>query len=146
MNHHSRNNVYYMPNFQKLADRGVCRKLDTSNPSMSPVAWSTFSTGVDASRHNIYDFLTRDPCTYGPTLSSTQLTEARKIVNIGPFMVPLGGTTAKMKLLQKSQHFWKLLGDKNIFSIIQRVPITFPPSPFKSGIRTRHANGGTGTR
>ncbi len=123
-----------MPNFQKLADRGVFRKLDTSNPSMSPVAWSTFSTGVDASRHNIYDFLTRDPCTYGPTLSSTQLTEARKIVNIGPFMVPLGRTTAKMKLLQKSQHFWKLLGDKNIFSIIQRVPITFPPSPFKSGM------------
>ena len=71
-----------MPNFQKLADRGVFRKLDTSNPSMSPVAWSTFATGVDASRHNIYDFLTRDPCTYGPLLSSTELTEARKVVNI----------------------------------------------------------------
>ena len=39
-----------MPNFQKLADRGVFRKLDTSNPSMSPVAWSTFATGVDKFR------------------------------------------------------------------------------------------------
>ncbi|NIM01712.1 MAG: hypothetical protein GTO46_15170, partial [Gemmatimonadetes bacterium] len=39
-----------------------------------------------------------------------------------------------MKLLQKSQHFWKLLGEKNIFSIIQRVPITFPPVPFKNGL------------
>ncbi len=123
-----------MPNFQKLADRGVFRKLDTSNPSMSPVAWSTFATGVDASRHNIYDFITRDPCTYGPTLSSTELTQVRKVVNIGRFIVPLGGTSAKMKLLQKSQHFWKLLGAKNIFSIIQRVPITFPPEPFKNGL------------
>jgi predicted AlkP superfamily phosphohydrolase/phosphomutase len=123
-----------MPNFQKLADAGVFRKLDTSNPSMSPVAWSTFATGVDASRHNIYDFLTRDPCTYGPMLSSTELTEVRKVVNIGRFMVPIGGTSPKMKLLQKSQHFWKLLGEKNIFSIIQRVPITFPPVPFKNGM------------
>ena len=55
-----------MPNFQKLAERGVFRPLDTSVPSMSPVAWSTFATGVDASRHCIYDFLTRDPCTYAP--------------------------------------------------------------------------------
>ena len=47
-----------LPNFQKLADKGVFRPLDTSAPSMSPVAWSTFSTGVDASRHGIYDFLT----------------------------------------------------------------------------------------
>jgi predicted AlkP superfamily phosphohydrolase/phosphomutase len=123
-----------MPNFQKLAERGVFRKLDTSNPSMSPVAWSTFATGVDASRHNIYDFLTRDPCSYAPSLSSTELTEVRKVVNIGRYAIPLGGTSAKMKLLQKSQHFWKLLGEKNVFSIIQRVPITFPPVPFKNGM------------
>ena len=60
-----------MPNFQKLAEKGVFRPLDTSVPSMSPVAWSTFATGVDASSHCIYDFLTRDPCTYAPMLSST---------------------------------------------------------------------------
>ncbi|MBW2712365.1 MAG: alkaline phosphatase family protein, partial [Deltaproteobacteria bacterium] len=47
-----------LPNFQKLAERGVFRPLDTSVPSMSPVAWSTFATGTDASHHCIYDFLT----------------------------------------------------------------------------------------
>ena len=31
-----------LPHFQKLAERGVFRPLDTSVPSMSPVAWSTF--------------------------------------------------------------------------------------------------------
>jgi predicted AlkP superfamily phosphohydrolase/phosphomutase len=121
-----------LPNFQKLAERGVFRPLDTSVPSMSPVAWSTFATGVDASRHCIYDFLTRDPCTYAPLLSSTDIGSAKKVINIGRYIVPLG--KPKMKLLQKSQHFWKLLGDKNIFSIIQRVPITFPPVPFKNGL------------
>ncbi|MDJ0786980.1 MAG: alkaline phosphatase family protein [Myxococcota bacterium] len=121
-----------MPNFQKLAEQGVFRPLDTSVPSMSPVAWSTFATGVDASAHGIYDFLTRDPCTYGPMLSSTDIVAAKKVVNIGRYVIPLG--KARMKLLQKSQHFWKLLGEKNIFSIIQRVPITFPPVPFKNGM------------
>ena len=121
-----------LPNFQKLAEHGVFRPLDTSVPSMSPVAWSTFATGVDASRHCIYDFLTRDPCTYAPMLSSTDIGSAKKVLNIGRYLVPLG--KPKMKLLQKSQHFWKLLGEKNIFSIIQRVPITFPPAPFKNGM------------
>jgi len=121
-----------MPNFQKLAERGVFRPLDTSVPSMSPVAWSTFATGVDASQHCIYDFLTRDPCTYAPMLSSTDIVAAKRVLNIGRYVIPLG--KARMKLLQKSQHFWKLLGDKNIFSIIQRVPITFPPTPFKNGL------------
>jgi len=121
-----------MPNFSKLAERGVFRPLDTSVPSMSPVAWSTFATGVDASRHGIYDFLTRDPCTYAPMLSSTDIGNAKRVINIGRYMIPLG--KARMKLRQKSQHFWKLLGEKNIFSIIQRVPITFPPVPFKNGL------------
>ena len=121
-----------LPNFQKLAEHGVFRTLDTSVPSMSPVAWSTFATGVDASRHCIYDFLTRDPCTYAPLLSSTDIGSAKKVINIGRYLMPIG--KPKMKLLQKSQHFWKLLGEKNIFSIIQRVPITFPPVPFKNGL------------
>lgn len=121
-----------LPNFEKLAQRGVFRTLDTSNPSISPVAWSTFATGVDASQHGIYDFLTRDPCSYAPMLSSTQMIAAKRVLNIGRYLVPVG--KARMKLLQKSQHFWKLLGEKHIFSIIQRVPITFPPVPFKNGL------------
>jgi predicted AlkP superfamily phosphohydrolase/phosphomutase len=121
-----------LPNFQKLAERGVFRPLDSSVPSMSPVAWSTFATGTDASQHGIFDFLTRDPCTYGPMLSSTDIGKATRVLNIGRYLVPLG--KPRMKLLQKSQHFWKLLGEKHIFSIIQRVPITFPPVPFKNGL------------
>src|SRR4029450_9761105 len=51
-----------LPNFQKLADAGVFRPLDTSNPSMSPVAWSSFPTGTDPGDDGIFAFLTRAPC------------------------------------------------------------------------------------
>ena len=78
------------------------------------------------------DFLTRDPCTYAPMLSSTQIINPKRSIRVGRYVVPLG--KARIKLRQKSQHFWKLLGAKNIFSIIQRVPITFPPVPFKNGL------------
>jgi predicted AlkP superfamily phosphohydrolase/phosphomutase len=136
-----------LPNFQKLAERGVFRPLDTSNPSISPVAWSTFTTGVDPSRHGIYDFLTRDPCTYGPMLSSTDIQAAKKVLNIGRYVVPLG--KPRIELLQKSKAFWKLLGDRHIFSIIQRVPITFPPLKFRglllSGMCVPDLRGSQGT-
>jgi len=138
-----------LPNFQRLADHGVFRPLATSYPSMSPVAWSSFTTGVDPSRHNIYDFLTRDPCTYMPMLSSTDIRSAQRVLNIGKFMIPLPGKTVTIKLLQKSQAFWKLLGEKHIPSIIQRVPITFPPVPFKglllSGMCVPDLRGSQGT-
>ncbi len=136
-----------LPNLKKLADSGVFRPLDTSNPSMSPVAWSTFTTGVDPSRHGIYDFITRDPCTYAPILSSTDIRSAEKVLNIGKYIIPL--SKPKIKLLQKSQAFWKLLGDRHIPSIIQRVPITFPPVPFRglllSGMCVPDLRGSQGT-
>lgn len=136
-----------LPNFQKLAENGVFRPLRTTYPSMSPVAWSSFSTGGDPSQHGIYDFLTRDPCNYAPMLSSTEIAQAKKVVNIGKYMIPL--ERPHIRLLQKSQAFWKLLGDRNIFSIIQRVPITFPPVPFKglllSGMCVPDLRGSQGT-
>jgi predicted AlkP superfamily phosphohydrolase/phosphomutase len=136
-----------LPNLQKLGESGVFRALDTSLPSMSPAAWSTFSTGVDASGHRIYDFLTRDPCSYQPMLSSTEIGKASRVLNIGPYVVPLD--SPPVKLTQKSQAFWKLLGEKHVFSVIQRVPITFPPVPFNglllSGMCVPDLRGSQGT-
>ncbi len=136
-----------LPNFQRLADQGVFRPLDTSNPSMSPVAWSTFATGVDASRHGIFDFLTRDPCTYQPMLSSAEIGQAKRVLQIGRYLIPL--EKPRIRLLQRSQAFWKLLGDRHIFSTIQRVPITFPPVPFNglllSGMCVPDLRGSQGT-
>jgi predicted AlkP superfamily phosphohydrolase/phosphomutase len=121
-----------MPNLAALAEQGQFRPLQTACPSISPVAWSSFATGVDASRHNIYDFLTRDPCNYMPVLSSSALHTLPRSLNLGFAKLPLGSKPA-WSSLQKSQPFWKLLGANRIWSSIVRVPITFPPQPFKNG-------------
>lgn len=121
-----------MPNFKKLEEEGCFSPLQTAIPSISPVAWSTYATGVDASRHNIYDFLTRDPCSYMPVLSSTDTYTVPRTLNLGFAKVPFG-SRAVYKALQKSQPFWKLLGANHIWSSIIRVPITFPPQKFKNG-------------
>ncbi|MDB4426584.1 alkaline phosphatase family protein, partial [bacterium] len=110
-----------MPNFARLQAQGCHSELGTSIPSISPVAWSTFATGVDASRHNIYDFLTRDPCSYMPVLSSTDTRTVPRNINLGFAKVPFG-QRAVYKILQKSQPFWKLLGANMVWSSIIRVP------------------------
>jgi predicted AlkP superfamily phosphohydrolase/phosphomutase len=121
-----------MPNFDRLAKEGCFHRLGTACPSISPVAWSSYATGVDASRHNIYDFLTRDPCNYLPVLSSTDIRSLPRTLNLGFARVPLGQKTM-YRILQKSQPFWKLLGASGVWSSIIRVPITFPPQKFKNG-------------
>ncbi|MEO0649303.1 MAG: alkaline phosphatase family protein [Planctomycetota bacterium] len=121
-----------MPNFKALEEQGCFAPLQTSCPSISPVAWSSYATGVDASRHNIYDFLTRDPCNYLPALSSTEIKTLPKTLNLGFAKVPFGKKVVN-RLLQKSQPFWKLLGENYVWSSIIRVPITFPAQKFKNG-------------
>lgn len=121
-----------MPHLSKLAAEGCFHDLRTACPSISPVAWSTFATGVDASRHNIYDFLTRDPCSYAPMLSSSDIRTVPRTLNLGLAEVPFG-VRPVYRSMQKSQPFWKLLGDSLVWSSIIRVPITFPPQPFKNG-------------
>ena len=49
-----------LPNFEKLQRMGCYRELRTTYPSLSPVAWSSFATGTNPGRHNIFDFLGRD--------------------------------------------------------------------------------------
>ena len=106
-----------LPALASLRANGTFATLGSSCPPMSPVAWSTFSTGVNPGKHGIYDFLSRDLRTCLPELSSARLaTDARG--------------RAHAVALRKSRPFWALLGDHGIFSTILRVPITFPAEPF----------------
>ena len=61
-----------LPNFSRLASEGSYRRLRTTFPALSPVAWSTFATGVNPAKHNIFDFLDRDLKSYMPELSSSR--------------------------------------------------------------------------
>ena len=117
-----------LPHFARLAREGTFKPLETTVPSVSPVAWSSFQTGTSPARHNIFDFLTRDRATYLPDLSSARIGPPRRHLNLGPYRIPLGKPS--IKLLRKGKPFWKILGDHGVFSNVIRVPITFPPEKF----------------
>lgn len=117
-----------LPNFSRLAGMGSYSRLRTTFPSVSPVAWSSFSTGTNPGRHNIFDFLDRDRRTYLPILSSTRIGAARRVLRLGRYVIPLG--KPEIRSLRKSRPFWSVLGEHGIWSTILRVPISFPPDRF----------------
>lgn len=117
-----------LPNFARLAKQGCFKPLATTVPSISPVAWSSFQTGVNPGKHNIFDFLTRDKVSYLPKLSSVDIRAPRRTISIGKWQFPLG--KGDIRLLRKGKPFWKTLGEHGVFSNVIRVPITFPPEKF----------------
>ena len=78
-----------LPNLSKLAAEGSYRRLRTTFPALSPVAWSTFATGVNPAKHNIFDFLNRDLKSYVPELSSSRVRPAARVLKLGRWSIPL---------------------------------------------------------
>jgi predicted AlkP superfamily phosphohydrolase/phosphomutase len=136
-----------LPNLARLKKDGAYARLRTTTPAISPVAWSSFMTGSEPSKHNIFDFLSRDPRTYLPDLSSARIGRPKRTLALGRYLVPL--SRPEIRGLRKSVPFWKILGDKGVASTILRVPITFPPEKFKghllSGMCAPDLKGSQGT-
>jgi predicted AlkP superfamily phosphohydrolase/phosphomutase len=117
-----------LPNLKALAEEGVYSRLATTYPSITPVAWSSFSTGVQPGKHNIFDFLDRDRRSYLPILSSVRIGKVEKELKLGKWRIPLG--KPEITLLRRSKPWWKILGEHNVWSTVIRVPISFPPDKF----------------
>jgi predicted AlkP superfamily phosphohydrolase/phosphomutase len=136
-----------LPNLAKLRGKGTFTKLRTTFPAISPVAWSTFMTGVNPGKHNIYDFLARDTSNYLPFLSSAEIKGPKRHIKIGKYSIPFGKT--EIKAMRKGTPFWHWLGKAGIFSSVIRVPVTFPPEKFSgvllSGMCVPDLKGSQGT-
>ena len=117
-----------LPNLSRLKQTGSYQRLRTTFPALSPVAWSTFATGVNPARHNIFDFLNRDLKSYMPELSSSRVRGPQRVWRIGRLRIPLSRPSVEMH--RKSEPFWKILGRNAIGCTILRVPVTFPPDQF----------------
>ncbi|HNX96244.1 MAG TPA: alkaline phosphatase family protein [Candidatus Aminicenantes bacterium] len=135
------------PNFEALEKEGTFAPLLSTEPPISPVAWSTFSTGVNPGKHNIFDFLTTDRATYMPKLACSDILPAQRVFRLGPWEFPL--KAARIELLRKSQSFWKVVSDRGIPASVLRVPFTFPPEKFYgvmlSGLGTPDLRGTQGS-
>ena len=119
-----------LPNLARLQQTGNFNPLASTLPPISPVAWSSFQTGVNPGKHNIFDFLTPDEKTYQPKLSSVEIRSKTKGIGLGPFRL-FSYQTPDVRMLRKSKPFWSILSDYGIFNCVIRVPITFPPEKLR---------------
>lgn len=90
-----------MPNFQQLVNNQNFREMNSVQPPISSVAWTSFMTGKNPAGHNIYGFIEREPETMEVFVPTA--------LNI------------------KSKTIWEYLSElgKRVFTI--NVPVTYPP-------------------
>lgn len=126
-----------LPNLAKVRDRGSAGTVRTTYPAQTPVAWSTFATGLNPGGHGIFDFIRRDPTTYMPDLSLVKYDAKNAFV--GP----------KAVNLRSGKTLWELLDQAGVPSSVIRCPCSFPPEKIKgrvlSGMGVPDLRGGLGT-
>lgn len=117
-----------LPNLSRVREMGGYKRLRTTFPALSPVAWSTFATGVNPGKHSIFDFLSRSAGTYLPELAPASVRGPARFLKFGRYRVPLSSPLTESR--RKSESFWSILGKHQIQSTVLRVPVTFPPEKF----------------
>jgi len=136
-----------MPNFARLAEQGSFRRLTTSIPPQSPVAWSNLITGMNAGGHGIFDFIHRDPKTFQLYFSTSRVEGPKHSWHLGRWVIPLGSGSAEQ--LRHGKAFWEFLDEHRIPNSVYRIPANFPPISAKgktlSGMGTPDLRGTYGT-
>jgi predicted AlkP superfamily phosphohydrolase/phosphomutase len=116
-----------LPNLRRLAESGTFTTLRTTQPSESPTAWSSFATGVNPGKHNIYDFLVRDFETYMPDFAMVKTQPPRFLWGLVPTRPP------KVTSTRGGTSFWVHAGNDGVPTVVLTVPVTFPPEPVHHG-------------
>ena len=102
-----------LPNFRKLADEGSFLRLNTSYPPESPVAWTSIATGMNPGKHNLFDFIKRNPNNYLPELALFETSSGLSGTDYGN---PIKGVP-----------FWRITRDAGVPTSVIRWPVSFPP-------------------
>jgi predicted AlkP superfamily phosphohydrolase/phosphomutase len=117
-----------LPNMRKLAKSGGgVRPLGTTHSPESPTAWASFATGVNAGKHNIYDFLIRDTNSYLPDLGMVSREPPRFVFNFFPISKPI------IRSIRGGTSFWVTAGAAGVRSSMLTVPVTYPPEEVPNG-------------
>ena len=106
-----------LPALARLAGQGGWGPLRTTNPAESPVAWASFATGLNPGKHGIFDFMHRDPHTYG--------------LQVGPLAVRPRPDGAGWDARNHRQGItlWAQASAAGRSCALLRVPGTCPPEP-----------------
>jgi predicted AlkP superfamily phosphohydrolase/phosphomutase len=115
-----------LPNFAELARDGHYQVLPTTNPAQSPVAWSSFATGLNPGEHGIFDFLRRDVETYAPEYSISSVEQPDMLRAFG-YQLPLDEGAVRNRRV--GTPFWISAEREGHRSTVLRVPVTYPADP-----------------
>ena len=126
-----------LPNLRKLRDKGYFGRLGTTTPPQSPVAWSSFITGLPPGEHGIFDFVHRDASTLQPFSSMGRTEASTRTLKLGPYLLPL--SAGKVVSLRKGNPFWQVLSDHGVDVTVVHMPTNYPP------VESGHALAGMGT-
>lgn len=116
-----------LPNVRKLMRLGGYRRLGTTNPPESPVAWASFNTGCNPGKHGIFDFLRRDPKTYVPSIAIAQPKRPRFLFGLIPISPP-GAICGR-----QGKTFWKIASEHRIRTTVLLAPVSFEPEELEGG-------------
>ncbi len=120
-----------LPNLDKLRREGEFKHLETTMPPQSPVAWSTFITGMDPGGHGIFDFVHRNPATMEPFSSMAQTAQGGKTISVGPYDLPI--SSGQVVSFRHGEPFWQILSEHHVPVNILRMPTDFPPVHCEEG-------------
>ena len=90
-----------MPNLSELFDTAVCRQMDSVYPTISSIAWSSYMTGVNPGKHNIFGFIDRQPNPFDMFIPTSSVMRAKTL--------------------------WEYLSDAGKRVVVINVPVTYPP-------------------
>jgi predicted AlkP superfamily phosphohydrolase/phosphomutase len=94
-----------LPSFKEIFSRGSLVEITSTHPFVSCVAWSSYMTGKNAAKHNIFGFIDRKPGTY-----SVYIPNASNMT---------------------SKTLWEVLSDQGKSVLVMNVPVTYPPRKVK---------------
>ena len=117
----------HMPAFKRVMYGGGLFPLETTVSPESPTAWASFATGVNPGKHNIYDFLVRNPQTYVPDLSMVHREPPAFWFDWIPVRRP------KLTSTRGGTSFWVSAGQAGVRSSVLTVPVTFPVEDVPNG-------------
>lgn len=105
-----------LPNLARIRQTGSYSRLRTTYPAQTPVAWSSFATGINPGGHGIFDFISRNPATYQPDAALSHFAPPKNM-----FSPP------QVVNQRKGVPFWQMLSQGGVPSVVLRCPCTFPP-------------------
>jgi len=128
-----------LPAFDALRKKDGYRRLGTSNPPQSPVAWANFINGAGPGTHGIFDFIHRDPARQCvPFYSAAETVEGEGYLEFRKHRIPLNfwpfnHAPTQTLLRREGVPFWSYLDQAGIMSVFYDLPANYPPTESEHG-------------